>query len=107
MVRGLQVPQSSLMMDGMDDRPEEAGHKMAAGAVRRGLRDLGARRQADMAAKAGIDVQTLRDFLSGRRWPQYRTLEKLENALGWEPGAIRRIADVADIAAKEAFSERR
>lgn len=92
-------------MAGMDDRPGEAGHKIAANAVRQGLRDLGARTQIEMAAKAGIDVQTLRDFLSGSRWPQYRTLEKLEDALGWEPGHIRRTADIADIAAREAFGE--
>lgn len=76
---------------------------MAANAVRRGLRDLGARTQLEMAGKAGIDVQTLRDFLSGRRWPQYRTLDKLEDALGWEPGHIRRTADLADIATAQAF----
>jgi transcriptional regulator with XRE-family HTH domain len=51
------------------------------------------------AKLAQIDPGTLTDFLENRRWPQGPTLAKIEQALGWEVGRIRDMADTPDIPA--------
>lgn len=38
--------------------------------------------------ETGIDNGTLGDFLSGQRWPQLRTLGRIEKAVEWPPGTI-------------------
>lgn len=48
--------------------------------------------QRQLAHLAGVDPGTLRDFLSGARWPISATLTKLDAALHWEPGTIAGIA---------------
>lgn len=43
--------------------------------------------------ETGADPGTISDFLNGTRWPKLSTQGKLESALGWEPGTIRRIGN--------------
>lgn len=45
------------------------------------------------AKRAGIDPGTLADFLNGTRWPQSRTLAKMEAAIGWARGHIADLAE--------------
>jgi transcriptional regulator with XRE-family HTH domain len=46
----------------------------------------------NLADEAGVFVGTVRDFLSGGRWPRARSLWKIEDALGWQRGRIATIA---------------
>lgn len=48
------------------------------------------------ARKAKLDPGTLGDFLDGRHWPQARTRNKIEKALGWPSGRISDLADGID-----------
>ena len=43
---------------------------------------------ADLRNAADIDPGTIGDFLDGSRWPQIRTLGKIEKALDWPAGTI-------------------
>jgi transcriptional regulator with XRE-family HTH domain len=45
------------------------------------------------AKRAGVDPGTLANFLDGTRWPQSRTLSKIEAAIGWTPGYIFDLAE--------------
>jgi hypothetical protein len=45
------------------------------------------------AKRAGVDPGTLANFLDGTRWPQSRTLSKIEAAIGWAPGYISELAE--------------
>lgn len=68
---------------------------MSQDAAREAVRDELATRGWDRARfgrEAGVDPATLRDFLSGARWPRPATLTKYDRALGWEPGTLDRIA---------------
>ncbi|MBD3784936.1 MAG: sodium/proton-translocating pyrophosphatase, partial [Micrococcales bacterium] len=56
-------------------------------AVRRHMASRGWNK-AELQEAAGIDPNTAGDFLNGRRWPQGRTLSKIERALEWPPGTI-------------------
>lgn len=38
--------------------------------------------------ETGIDNGTLGDFLNGQRWPQIKTLGRIEKAVEWPPGTI-------------------
>lgn len=58
------------------------------------MRELGLS-VTDLARNAKVDPTTVRAFLSGRRWPQSRTREKLARALGWQLGDAMRQAVVA------------
>lgn len=44
--------------------------------------------KVELQQAAGIDPNTAGDFLSGERWPQARTLSRIELALEWQPGTI-------------------
>lgn len=44
--------------------------------------------KAELQDAAGIDPNTAGDFLNGQRWPQARTLARIEKALEWAPGTI-------------------
>lgn len=46
---------------------------------------------ADLASGAKVDPGTISDFLSGERWPQIRTLGRVERALAWPAGAVARM----------------
>jgi transcriptional regulator with XRE-family HTH domain len=46
----------------------------------------------DLARKAGVDPDTVADFVNGRRWPQTGTRAKIAQALGWTPETIDRLA---------------
>jgi hypothetical protein len=46
---------------------------------------------SDLARRAGIDHGTAADFVSGERWPIHKTQGRIEEALGWEAGAIDRL----------------
>lgn len=48
-----------------------------------------------LAENADIGVGTVRDFLFGRRWPRMAKRHAMEDALGWEPGTIAKIAHQA------------
>jgi hypothetical protein len=45
------------------------------------------------AKRAGVDPGTLANFLDGTRWPQSRTLSKIEAAIGWTAGYIAELAE--------------
>lgn len=44
--------------------------------------------KAELQEAAKIDANTAGDFLNGERWPQAKTLSKIEAALEWKPGTI-------------------
>jgi DNA-binding Xre family transcriptional regulator len=44
--------------------------------------------KAELQEAAGIDANTAGDFLNGVRWPQAKTLSRIETALEWAPGTI-------------------
>ncbi len=46
----------------------------------------------ELSRQAGVDINTIGDFLSGARWPKSPTQGRLEAALGWPPGTITAIA---------------
>jgi transcriptional regulator with XRE-family HTH domain len=56
--------------------------------------------QLAVAARAGINIDTLGDLEAGNKWPRNRTLRAVENALGRSPGELDKIAaaegEVAD-----------
>lgn len=45
---------------------------------------------AQVASSAGVDRKTLNALIAGRQWPQVAVRNKVETALGWEPGEILR-----------------
>ena len=49
------------------------------------------RNPAWLVDETGVDPSTIGDFLNGARWPKLSTQGKIEAAVGWEPGTIRRI----------------
>lgn len=46
----------------------------------------------ELSKRAGVDINTIGDFLSGARWPKSPTQGRLEAALEWPPGTISAIA---------------
>lgn len=48
-----------------------------------------------LVEKANADAGTIGDFLNGRRWPKIGTQGKIERALGWPAGSIRRMGNGA------------
>lgn len=56
---------------------------------------LAARRlnPAWLVDETGADPGTINDFLRGARWPKLSTQGKIEAALGWEPGTVRKIGN--------------
>jgi transcriptional regulator with XRE-family HTH domain len=72
-------------MKGVDDK------QRAARAVEARLGALGMT-QAQLADAAKVDAKTLGDLIRGRRWPIAKNRARIEEALGWPPGEIARIA---------------
>lgn len=66
----------------------------AADAVREAM-DVQGWNAEQLAENADIGVGTVRDFLFGRRWPRMAKRHAMEDALGWEPGTIAKIAHQA------------
>jgi transcriptional regulator with XRE-family HTH domain len=64
--------------------------ELARRAVRREVASEG---RLAFAKRAGVDPGTLAHFLDGTRWPQLRTLSKIESAIGWTPGYIADLAE--------------
>jgi hypothetical protein len=64
--------------------------ELARRAVRREVAPEG---RLAFAKRAGVDPGTLAHFLDGTRWPQSRTLSKIEAAIGWPPGHIFELAE--------------
>lgn len=50
-----------------------------------------------LVESAGVDPGTIGDFLNGARWPKLSTMGKIEAALGWEFGTIRRIGQGGEV----------
>lgn len=68
----------------------------AIDAVRARLRELGWT-QAKLQDEAPAAEATIRDFLTGKRWPRDQTLDRIDGALGWPLGSIAGIAEGAPI----------
>ncbi|SDY94345.1 hypothetical protein SAMN05661080_05097 [Modestobacter sp. DSM 44400] len=66
--------------------------ELARRAVRREVAPEG---RLAFAKRAGVDPGTLANFLDGIRWPQSRTLSKIEAAIGWAPGYVFDLAEGA------------
>jgi len=64
--------------------------ELARRAVRREVAPEG---RLAFAKRAAVDPGTLAHFLDGTRWPQSRTLSKIEAAIGWAPGYISDLAE--------------
>lgn len=47
--------------------------------------------KAELARQAGVDANTIGDFMSGKRWPRRDTRRALERALGFGDGYIELI----------------
>jgi lambda repressor-like predicted transcriptional regulator len=50
----------------------------------------------ELSRRAGVDINTIGDFLSGARWPKSPTQGRIESALGWPPGSITAVAAGVD-----------
>jgi hypothetical protein len=55
------------------------------------------RNPAWLVDETSVDPSTIGDFLNGIRWPKLSTQGKIEAAVGWEPGTIRRIGNGSDV----------
>lgn len=70
----------------------DIGRERAAIAYRKAAAEAGLT-PTELARRGGIpDVDTVRDFMDGERWPRTPTRAKLEKAIGWEPGTIEGIS---------------
>lgn len=49
--------------------------------------------QQRLAERAGVDAKTIYNLESGDRWPQPKTRDRIEAALGWYSGDLQRIAE--------------
>jgi transcriptional regulator with XRE-family HTH domain len=67
----------------------------AARAVEARRGELGLTQQ-QLADAAGVDIKTIGNLESRGRWPIARTRAAIEQALGWQPGEMKRIADEAE-----------
>jgi hypothetical protein len=50
-----------------------------------------------LVATTGADPGTIGDFLNGLRWPKLSTQGRIEEAIGWAPGTIRKIGFGGDV----------
>lgn len=48
--------------------------------------------QRDLAAKAGVDLKTVSNFLTGKTWPRAMQRGRIEAALEWPNGTLAAIA---------------
>ena len=76
----------------MDVTPEQ--RQAAAASVREAMRTRGWG-SPQLAARANIGVETVRDFLACRRWPRTGKRAAMEAALGWDTGRIQALANEA------------
>ncbi|WP_454044384.1 helix-turn-helix domain-containing protein [Cellulosimicrobium sp. Marseille-Q8652] len=57
---------------------------------------------ASLSRDTGVHVDTIRDFVNGKRWPRAASLRKIEDNFGWATGYIDRVArgvEQADVTA--------
>lgn len=66
----------------------DPGEEYAADVVLNRLASLGLRTHRAIYEATGVSENTLGDFFGGRRWPQNRTLWKLDDAIGQPAGYI-------------------
>lgn len=69
-------------------QPTDGGRRLAINAVQARMVAKKLYDRAALADAAGVDPDTVRDFLNGLRWPRPATLSKIEETLGMEPGEI-------------------
>lgn len=48
--------------------------------------------RGDLADQAGVSIDTIRDLVSGKRWPWPGSRQRIEQALHWPPGRLTQIA---------------
>lgn len=85
-------------MDALDTR----------GVARQRVRDEMAKldlSRAEFARRAGVDLATVIDFLSGQRWPRFTTLSKFDAVLQWDVGTIDRISQGIPVPARVSAKE--
>lgn len=49
--------------------------------------------QRDLAARAGVDLKTVSNFLTGKTWPRALQRGRIEAALEWPNGTLQQIAN--------------
>lgn len=74
----------------------EEGRKAARIAAQREIARSGLDGVA-LGARAKVHPQTVQAFLAGKRWPELRTLGKLDVALGWPAGTLATIAEGGEV----------
>lgn len=79
---------------------EDYGRAHARAVVEDALRAVGMT-YANFADEAGLSVDTVRDFITGQRWPRARKQWQMEDALGWPRGRIDTIAREYDVVTDE------
>ena len=73
-------------------KPTEAGRQAAGRAAEARRGELGMT-QIEVAARASVDMKTLRSLETGERWPIAKNLVAISAVLGFAPGHLREIAD--------------
>lgn len=73
-------------------RPSEESRKAVGRAVQVRMAEL-RHSPTTMADAADVDAKTIRSLVSGERWPQLLQRDRIETALGWEPGTLQNMAD--------------
>lgn len=84
MTNGIRMPQNELQMQATD----AVANEMAS----RNWKNTDLSEATRASGKSPVDLGTIGDFLSYKRWPKLSTLGRIEKALGWEPGTIRLIS---------------
>lgn len=84
----------------MGDVGEDYGRAHARAVVEDALRAAGMT-YANFADEAGLSVDTVRDFITGQRWPRARKQWQMEDALGWPRGRIDTIAREYDVVTED------
>lgn len=77
---------------GMTDANPDDGRRAAGRAVRVQRGELGLT-QAEVASRAGVDVDTLSDMENGKRWPWPKNVAAIARVLGLDAAELQRIAD--------------
>ena len=78
-------------------KPTDAGRR-AAGRVALARRGELGLTQAEVAERAGVDVQTYRTLETGERWPIAKSLAAISAVLGFSSGYLRDVADELAVA---------
>lgn len=77
--------------------PAKAGRDAAREAITARMAEKGFDNPRQLALRAGVGYATVHNlFREGSHWPRGTTRGKIEQALGWKPGELARIARAAD-----------